>query len=514
MTHPWYSTLERPLELHDGTSKRYCSDLRDVRQNILPYELYASRMTPNASQLSQLLAGGEQMVYHAPPMTPNASQLSQSTMASQQTLYGSNDEDWDAIGFPVSSSQMMLWSSYDTRKDTVSPTLTRFAHHATLSNGEEVWASPDDTPDDLERHYYEDTIELQDGQIDVVQSQISEDESLPPQIVQSSVQVRNRSERSKGCPYCDTKKTLKRNPDYERHLAVFHPEQVKKEITLSKYFCDYEDNCSRSNKPISRPDHLRDHYRTTHHEDLPKRKGNLYEPCDQESVVSYEWWRCNHCLVRNYVVDGGFECPRCEMSCESERVDVRKQMELQSVMLKNQGSVSFSCDTHDGLSFVDTQRQAELSDCIQEIKQEQEKQVHYLASFSSSREQSSFMNTEIRDSGSHGLGSYDERSPTFSVPHQYNFEYGRPWPGYRQVGQVQQPLQERSETTEQVQHACAHEREWDRSAKQWICRSCPKSSISPELKSDKSQNRFKPYHGLEKSESRAAAPQSQRKSRR
>ncbi|KAI0474379.1 hypothetical protein F4859DRAFT_88950 [Xylaria cf. heliscus] len=111
-------------------------------------------------------------------------------------------------------------------------------------------------------------------------------------------------------------KKFRRKADLERHLAQTHTPKEKK----LKYPCDWK-RCQRAKEPFGRRDHQRDHYRQYHHEDLmPRGSSGREGPRWWDSrQINRDWWRCARCLSRVKVEDCGYTCPRCKISCETER---------------------------------------------------------------------------------------------------------------------------------------------------------------------------------------------------
>ena len=107
--------------------------------------------------------------------------------------------------------------------------------------------------------------------------------------------------------------------------------------------CKYP-RCNKSNdyEPFSRKDHLRDHLRDIHKEDLisdsnvkkrqigkksRKEKAELvYEAWWAERKVSTRWWRCIKCLSTVYVETNRWECPGCGAECNEERIIWREKV--------------------------------------------------------------------------------------------------------------------------------------------------------------------------------------------
>ncbi|KAM3455596.1 hypothetical protein MY3296_002307 [Beauveria thailandica] len=118
-------------------------------------------------------------------------------------------------------------------------------------------------------------------------------------------------------PGCDTK-PFKRRADLDRHYKHKHAPASQKD----SYFCDYP-KCARRRDPFHRRDHFRDHLREFHKEVIEKRGGSVSEEWPEDRNVSSTWWRCAKCLVRNYVEQSGYECPKCKTTCQAKRKELR-----------------------------------------------------------------------------------------------------------------------------------------------------------------------------------------------
>ncbi|KAI1306189.1 hypothetical protein F5Y03DRAFT_394736 [Xylaria venustula] len=128
-----------------------------------------------------------------------------------------------------------------------------------------------------------------------------------------------RSQTSEGMFFCmekDCPKSFRRKADLERHCSHIHTSAENK----AKYPCDWK-KCQRAKEPFNRRDHMRDHYRAYHHEDLLRRGSSSRE--DQkwwsERKIKLDWWRCARCLGRVKVKEDGYSCPICRTNCEPER---------------------------------------------------------------------------------------------------------------------------------------------------------------------------------------------------
>lgn len=86
---------------------------------------------------------------------------------------------------------------------------------------------------------------------------------------------------------------------------------------------------------MTRKDHLRDHYKNYHFEDLGRAKKNekmsLEERQRAEEIWQLErridanWWRCPHDLIRIHIAEKGFICDTCNQPCEQERITARQK---------------------------------------------------------------------------------------------------------------------------------------------------------------------------------------------
>lgn len=121
-------------------------------------------------------------------------------------------------------------------------------------------------------------------------------------------------------PECE--RSFGRTADLDRHLKVVHFRSANK-----RFWCDYR-RCGRSedDQSFSRRDHCRDHYRSVHKEDVPRRgqpEGRQWWAERALHAVYEGWWRCSRCLARVEVADDGYVCRRCGSQCEGERQAVR-----------------------------------------------------------------------------------------------------------------------------------------------------------------------------------------------
>ncbi|KAI1170498.1 hypothetical protein F4777DRAFT_110737 [Nemania sp. FL0916] len=93
-----------------------------------------------------------------------------------------------------------------------------------------------------------------------------------------------------------------------------------------QYLCDWK-RCERSELPFHRLDHMRDHYRVYHMEDIVRRSSTPYDTSWWSSrKINPKWWRCTKCLQRISVEDDGYMCRRCGLNCQMERQNFRSKM--------------------------------------------------------------------------------------------------------------------------------------------------------------------------------------------
>lgn len=110
---------------------------------------------------------------------------------------------------------------------------------------------------------------------------------------------------------CHCGNRFSRASDLKRHQKLHNP-------TEQKYPCDWP-KC----KNQYRLDHLREHYRNYHQEDLPRSvKGVAREEPEEwlKSRKVHRWWRCTYCLCRN---EKNWTCELCKKLCETFRQKIR-----------------------------------------------------------------------------------------------------------------------------------------------------------------------------------------------
>jgi hypothetical protein len=92
------------------------------------------------------------------------------------------------------------------------------------------------------------------------------------------------------------------------------------------YFCD-RIPCPRALQPFHRAEHLLNHLRDYHLEDIPRNRR-----FGQESkriawytsrAIEKDWWRCKHCLSQVNNSENGWRCMKCGQDCELERREER-----------------------------------------------------------------------------------------------------------------------------------------------------------------------------------------------
>lgn len=122
-----------------------------------------------------------------------------------------------------------------------------------------------------------------------------------------------------------------RSADLQRHYIVLHHGSPS-----SKIPCDYS-RCSRRSDPFSRKDHLRDHYKEYHKEDLGEPKGfksakergrweEKQREWDAERKIDLDWWRCPKCLDRVEIKKNGWNCTTCKRDCDTRRKEIREKL--------------------------------------------------------------------------------------------------------------------------------------------------------------------------------------------
>jgi len=135
------------------------------------------------------------------------------------------------------------------------------------------------------------------------------------------------------CQYpgqCRGKQTVFGRPaDLERHYKNVHFDH------MDVFPCDYP-RCARLHEPFTRKDHYRDHLRDYHKEDIGSSKGRKSDDEQKaakmqaiwlsERNINAKYWRCARCLTRCHVAQVGWECTKCRVPCEEERIKVREKL--------------------------------------------------------------------------------------------------------------------------------------------------------------------------------------------
>lgn len=121
------------------------------------------------------------------------------------------------------------------------------------------------------------------------------------------------------CEAATCEKSFKRPVDLKRHADIHKPQSHRQ-----LYPCDYR-VCQWDDKSF-RKDHLRDHLRDFHHEDLLKPRSKRKESDEwwAESKMEPDWWRCSRCLQRSRTIET-WNCEHCEWSCEPDRIAHRSR---------------------------------------------------------------------------------------------------------------------------------------------------------------------------------------------
>ncbi|PVH77503.1 hypothetical protein DL98DRAFT_267087 [Cadophora sp. DSE1049] len=129
--------------------------------------------------------------------------------------------------------------------------------------------------------------------------------------------------------------SFSRPADLGRHYKIVHGPGS------DKFSCPYT-TCPthRDEDPFTRKDHLRDHLRDYHSEDIGAAKGEKNARTKEEKrqlekkqekwiasrKINPSWWTCAKCLARQYVERDGWTCTSCNMPCEIQRKEARLSM--------------------------------------------------------------------------------------------------------------------------------------------------------------------------------------------
>lgn len=146
----------------------------------------------------------------------------------------------------------------------------------------------------------------------------------------ADVVLNRRIERNRfPCQYpgpCPGKQSVFGRPaDLERHYKNVHAD------ARDTFPCDYS-KCPRHQEAFMRKDHYRDHLKDFHKEDISSAKGDKKTTNDnwwKERNISAKSWRCARCLVKNVVAKVGWECSKCHIPCEEERIKAREKLPLE-----------------------------------------------------------------------------------------------------------------------------------------------------------------------------------------
>lgn len=130
-----------------------------------------------------------------------------------------------------------------------------------------------------------------------------------------------------------------RPADLERHLKNVHGPLERRD----KFCCPYNpclnDRHLKKNS-FTRKDHLRDHVRDFHQEDIGAAKGEKNARTKEEKrqwqkeqekwiasrKISPTQWTCAKCVVRMNVAEHGWHCRECNQQCEQERIEMRMKL--------------------------------------------------------------------------------------------------------------------------------------------------------------------------------------------
>lgn len=149
---------------------------------------------------------------------------------------------------------------------------------------------------------------------------------------------RRANKREYFCPWpgkCDREmEPFGRKADLERHLKHIHGPRP------DQFPCAYNpciNGRHLAGNAFTRKDHLRDHLRDFHQEDIGVAKGEKNARTKQEKEKwekqQQKWletrnirpdsWFCAKCLVRISVARNGWHCTECNQPCEPEKMDRR-----------------------------------------------------------------------------------------------------------------------------------------------------------------------------------------------
>ncbi|PVH85262.1 hypothetical protein DL98DRAFT_55152 [Cadophora sp. DSE1049] len=130
-----------------------------------------------------------------------------------------------------------------------------------------------------------------------------------------------------------------RPADLERHLKNVHgPRDLR-----DKHCCPYNpclNGRHLKKNSFTRKDHLRDHVRDFHQEDIGAAKGEKTARTKEEKrqwqkeqekwiasrKITPTHWTCTKCVVRMIVAEHGWHCTECNQPCEPERIDMRLRL--------------------------------------------------------------------------------------------------------------------------------------------------------------------------------------------
>ncbi|KAK0108270.1 hypothetical protein ONS95_003088 [Cadophora gregata] len=186
------------------------------------------------------------------------------------------------------------------------------------------------------------------------------------------------------CPWpgkCDRRgEPFGRQADLERHLKNVHGSPARRD----KYCCPYNpclNGRHLKKNSFTRKDHLRDHVRDFHQEDIGAAKGEKNARTKEEKrqwqkeqekwiasrKITATHWTCAKCVVRMSVEEHGWHCMECNQACEQERMEMRLRLtppreEAQAELQNSRGLVRedqeqqegyLQCQTCSGIEWVD-----------------------------------------------------------------------------------------------------------------------------------------------------------------
>ncbi|KAG4438263.1 hypothetical protein IFR05_006245 [Cadophora sp. M221] len=137
-------------------------------------------------------------------------------------------------------------------------------------------------------------------------------------------------------PECTRTDAFARPADLARHYQNVHSSSKDKNV----FRCPYRpcaNGRDQDGNHFTRKDHLRNHLRDYHVEDIGFYKGPKMPRTEEEMTkwrteekkwlasrrIDAKWWTCAKCLERRWVKVDGWDCPSCRVPCATERKEAR-----------------------------------------------------------------------------------------------------------------------------------------------------------------------------------------------